>query len=166
MSLTSPIKGDSAYQVRSLVCSPPPSSPSPSLPSPSSIHQQNQQTDQEKKKFRSLLRQSAHFASYNFREYARRRTRDAFREHAAEDDERAVQELVQRGLRELAVMKRQTVVSQFYQLDRLVVEGGRARRCSHESDDVDFLIGNHPGASTQEITLTGRLANKFGPLVY
>ena len=32
---------------------------------------------------------------------------------------------MQNGLRELQVMKRQTVVSQFYQLDRLVVEGGK-----------------------------------------
>jgi LYR motif-containing protein 4 len=74
--------------------------------------------------FRSLLRQSSQFANYNFRTYARRRTRDAFRECQHEQDERKVQELVQKGLRELQVMKRQTVVSQFYQLDRLVVEGG------------------------------------------
>lgn len=32
---------------------------------------------------------------------------------------------MQKGLRELQVMRRQTVVSQFYQLDRLVVEGGK-----------------------------------------
>jgi LYR motif-containing protein 4 len=76
--------------------------------------------------FRSLLRQSSQFANYNFRTYARRRTRDAFRECQHEQDERKVQELVQKGLRELQVMKRQTVVSQFYQLDRLVVEGGRS----------------------------------------
>ena len=55
--------------------------------------------------FRSLLRQSSQFASYNFREYAKRRTRDAFREHKAVGDERAVQELVQKGLRELQVLK-------------------------------------------------------------
>ena len=55
--------------------------------------------------FRSLLRQSNQFAAYNFREYAKRRTRDAFREHKAVDDERAVQELVQKGLRELQVLK-------------------------------------------------------------
>jgi hypothetical protein len=75
--------------------------------------------------FRSLLRQSSQFANYNFREYARRRTRDAFRQSQHERDERRVQELMQNGLRELQVMKRQTVVSQFYQLDRLVVEGGK-----------------------------------------
>ena len=78
--------------------------------------------------FRSLLRQSSQFANYNFRTYARRRTRDAFRESQHEQDERRVQELVQKGLRELQIMKRQTVVSQFYQLDKLVVEGGKTVR--------------------------------------
>jgi len=112
--------------------------------------------------FRSLLRQSNQFAAYNFREYAKRRTKDAFREHKAEVDERKVQDLIQKGLKELQMMKvcrdslfrsiygsqqdlriycgslqvpwaystrlirsaqRQTVVSQFFQLDRLVVEG-------------------------------------------
>ncbi|KAM0696477.1 hypothetical protein Q7P36_003724 [Cladosporium allicinum] len=75
--------------------------------------------------FRSLMRQSSQFAAYNFREYAKRRTRDAFREASVESDERKVQELMQKGLKELQVLKRQTVVSQFFQLDRLVVEGGK-----------------------------------------
>ncbi|KAF2003916.1 hypothetical protein P154DRAFT_519816 [Amniculicola lignicola CBS 123094] len=75
--------------------------------------------------YRSLLRQSNQFAAYNFREYAKRRTKDGFREHGKETDERRVQELVQKGLKELQMLKRQTVISQFYQLDRLVVEGGK-----------------------------------------
>ncbi|OCK75109.1 hypothetical protein K432DRAFT_446910 [Lepidopterella palustris CBS 459.81] len=75
--------------------------------------------------YRSLLRQSRQFAAYNFREYAKRRTRDAFREHQNETEERRIQELMQKGLKELQMMKRQTVISQFYQLDRLVVEGGK-----------------------------------------
>ncbi|KAL1963760.1 hypothetical protein VTN77DRAFT_7826 [Rasamsonia byssochlamydoides] len=73
--------------------------------------------------FRSLLRQSSQFTNYNFREYARRRTRDAFREHQKETEERKIQELIQEGLKNLRMMKRQTVISQFYQLDKLVVEG-------------------------------------------
>lgn len=116
--------------------------------------------------YRSLLRQSSQFAAYNFREYARRRTKDAFREnHDKHLEEREQQELIQKGLKELQMMKvrdrafsekrdyvrpwhiyptrhavaalenevkvganpqllqRQTVVSQFFQLDRLVVEG-------------------------------------------
>ncbi|OJD16875.1 hypothetical protein AJ78_02972 [Emergomyces pasteurianus Ep9510] len=73
--------------------------------------------------FRSLLRQSRQFAAYNFREYARRRTIDAFREHQRVTDQREIQELMQKGLQNLRMMKRQTVISQFYQLDKLVVEG-------------------------------------------
>ncbi|KAL4754769.1 hypothetical protein BDW72DRAFT_165260 [Aspergillus terricola var. indicus] len=73
--------------------------------------------------FRSLLRQSSQFSNYNFREYAVRRTKDAFREHQHESEERKVQELIQEGLKSLRMMKRQTVISQFYQLDKLVVEG-------------------------------------------
>ncbi|KAK7409351.1 hypothetical protein QQZ08_000238 [Neonectria magnoliae] len=73
--------------------------------------------------YRQLLRQGEQFAAYNFREYAKRRTRDAFRENIAERDPRKVQELVQKGLKDLQGLKRQTVISQFYELDRLVVEG-------------------------------------------
>jgi len=73
--------------------------------------------------FRSLLRQSSQFSNYNFREYARRRTIDGFREHQKESEERRIQELIQDGLQSLRLMKRQTIISQFYQLDKLVVEG-------------------------------------------
>ncbi|KAI1973828.1 hypothetical protein LOZ52_001833 [Ophidiomyces ophidiicola] len=91
--------------------------------------------------FRSLLRQSKQFSNYNFREYALRRTRDAFRQHRHETEERKIQELLQKGIHDLRMMKvsqnsrivsaqthcskvlRQTIISQFYQLDRLVVEG-------------------------------------------
>lgn len=58
--------------------------------------------------YRSLLRTSSQFAAYNFREYAKRRTRDAFREHGIETDGRRVQELMQKGLKELQVLKVRT----------------------------------------------------------
>ncbi|KAK4043802.1 hypothetical protein C8A01DRAFT_32122 [Parachaetomium inaequale] len=80
--------------------------------------------------YRQLLRQGSQFSAYNFREYARRRTRDAFRENKGVEDPRRVQELVQKGLKDLQMLKgvcgiqRQTVISQFYQSNRLVVEGG------------------------------------------
>ncbi|KAJ5306560.1 hypothetical protein PENANT_c031G00425 [Penicillium antarcticum] len=76
--------------------------------------------------FRSLLRQSGQFSNYNFREYARRKTRDSFREHQNATEERQVQELMQEGLQSLRLLKRQTIISQFYQLDKLVVEGQNA----------------------------------------
>lgn len=55
--------------------------------------------------YRSLLRQSRQFSAYNFREYAKRRTIDAFREHHTETDGRRVQELIQKGLKELQILK-------------------------------------------------------------
>ncbi|ENH61688.1 hypothetical protein QWA68_009233 [Fusarium oxysporum] len=86
--------------------------------------------------YRQLLRQGSQFAAYNFREYAKRRTRDAFREHQGEQDSRKVQELVQHGIKELQSLKRQTVISQFYQLDRLVVEGGISGKQTGNNQEI------------------------------
>ncbi|PCG96732.1 Complex 1 LYR protein [Penicillium occitanis (nom. inval.)] len=86
--------------------------------------------------FRSLMRQSSQFSNYNFREYARRRTRDAFREHQKEGEERKIQEFIQEGLKNLRMMKRQTVISQFYQLDRLVVEGQKTGKQTGDRGDI------------------------------
>jgi LYR motif-containing protein 4 len=52
-----------------------------------------------------MLRQGGQFSAYNFREYAKRRTRDAFHENKDVEDERRIQELIQKGLKELQVMK-------------------------------------------------------------
>ncbi|KAI2632971.1 complex 1 protein-domain-containing protein [Xylaria nigripes] len=76
--------------------------------------------------YRQLLRTGEQFQSFNFRSYAKRRTRDAFRENKDVEDPRRIQDLIQIGLKELEAMKRQTVVSKFYQMDRLVIEGGMA----------------------------------------
>lgn len=111
MSLSSALKGDSPQQVRSLVsfgflvvaiwrqstrCA-----PAPALALPVSSCDIDGSTTQ----YRQLLRQGGQFASYNYREYARRRTRDAFRENKAVEDARQIQELVQKGLKELQTMK-------------------------------------------------------------
>lgn len=61
--------------------------------------------------YRSLLRQSRQFAAYNFREYAKRRTRDAFREHSKETEDRRIQELMQKGLKELQGLKVRFTIS-------------------------------------------------------
>ena len=55
--------------------------------------------------YRQLLKQGGQFAAYNFREYAKRRTRDAFRENKDVDDPQKVQELIRQGVRELQVLK-------------------------------------------------------------
>ncbi|PIA97562.1 hypothetical protein CB0940_05438 [Cercospora beticola] len=86
--------------------------------------------------YRQLLRQSRQFAAYNFREYATRRTKDAFREHKTVTDQEKVKELLEKGQKELQMLKRQTVVSQFFQLDRLVVEGGKEGRQKGGRNDI------------------------------
>ncbi|KAI0996338.1 hypothetical protein K3495_g11842 [Podosphaera aphanis] len=78
--------------------------------------------------YRHLLRQGKQFASYNFREYAIRRARDSFRENQDVSEPEKIRELLQKGLKELQVLKRQTVISQFYQLDQLVVEKNKAAK--------------------------------------
>lgn len=72
--------------------------------------------------YRQLLRQAGRFPEYNFREYAQRRTRDAFREHQHETDPRRIQELVQQGLKDLRMMQRQSTIGNYYTTERLVVE--------------------------------------------
>lgn len=55
--------------------------------------------------YRQLLRTGNEFQAYNFREYAKRRTRDAFRENKDVEDPRQIQDLVQKGLKELQAMQ-------------------------------------------------------------
>ncbi|KDN67132.1 putative complex 1 protein [Colletotrichum sublineola] len=118
------LKGDAPQQVRSLV------------------------TDEEiDAQYRQLLKSGDQFAAYNFREYAKRRTRDAFRENKNVEDPRRVQELIQKGLKELQILKvgftptylffiiiRSWV--QFFQFDRLVVEGGAAGKQKGNKGDI------------------------------
>lgn len=135
------LAGDSAYQARSLVTL--------------TISVLMKLTHGQ---LRNLLRTSTQFAAYNFREYAKRRTKDAFREHQKESDERKLQDLMQTGLKELQMLKvwpenvlnsdntdgyqRQTTISQFFQLDRLVVEGGKSVCLSAMSRYlIDSIIG-------------------------
>lgn len=75
-----------------------------------------------RKLYKALLRHSSRFSDYNFREYAHRRTRDAFREHLAETDPKVINRLYYDGLNNLAVLKRQTAISQMFQSDPVVLE--------------------------------------------
>lgn len=54
---------------------------------------------------RNLLRHSNRFAAYNFREYYKRRTREAFRENKLETDRNKINELLVRGQKDLNVLK-------------------------------------------------------------
>lgn len=75
-----------------------------------------------RKLYKALLRHSSRFSDYNFREYSLRRTRDAFRQHMTETNVKEVNRLYYDGLNNLAIIKRQTAISQMFKSDPVVIE--------------------------------------------
>lgn len=65
--------------------------------------------------------------------YARRRTRDAFHEHQHESDPRRIQEFMQKGLKELQMMKVSMVV--------LDLEYGLASKGEHTARMPFYIKG-------------------------
>lgn len=113
MSLAQASKHDMPYQVRSLVrvssLLVPAAVRRPFDPELATARALNRSIAQRPSlmnmQYRSLLRQGNQFAAYNFREYAKRRARDGFRQHQNETEERRIQELVQEGLKTLQMLK-------------------------------------------------------------
>ncbi len=71
--------------------------------------------------YRGMLRHGARFAENNFRQYALRRARTAFREHRAETDPARVEQLLAQAEEQLAIVKRQAVISALYPQEPTVV---------------------------------------------
>ncbi|EMR10199.1 hypothetical protein PNEG_01472 [Pneumocystis murina B123] len=72
--------------------------------------------------YRSLLRNAKGLENYGFREYAIRRTKDAFQQHKNESDKQKIEELLQKGLRELRVLRRQSLIHYMYPSEQLIIE--------------------------------------------
>ncbi|XP_074204147.1 LYR motif-containing protein 4 isoform X1 [Camelus bactrianus] len=60
--------------------------------------------------YRAMLRESKHFSAYNYRTYAIRRIRDAFRENKNVKDPVEIQALVNKAKRDLEIIRRQADV--------------------------------------------------------
>ncbi|KAI8337488.1 hypothetical protein BC941DRAFT_425374 [Chlamydoabsidia padenii] len=74
--------------------------------------------------YRDLLRHGNKFSSYNFRAYAVRRSKDAFRAHQNETDPNVINQLLKKGQDDLQVVKRQAAISNLYTTgEHLVIEG-------------------------------------------
>jgi hypothetical protein len=86
--------------------------------------------------YRSLLRQSSQFAAYNFREYAKRRTRDAFRDNKGIAEESRVQELLQKGQKELQMLKVRTTSN-----EGELSKGSARRRTRNTRDNWSAPMG-------------------------
>ncbi|XP_036112855.1 LYR motif-containing protein 4 isoform X1 [Molossus molossus] len=57
--------------------------------------------------YRAMLRECKHFSAYNYRTYAIRRIRDAFRENKSAKDPVEIQTLVSKAKRDLGMIRRQ-----------------------------------------------------------
>lgn len=72
--------------------------------------------------YRQLLHESNKFETYIYRKYAFRRIRDSFRDNKNISDETVIENLIREGQKNLAIIKRQVIISQLYKTDKLVVE--------------------------------------------
>ncbi|XP_055542087.1 LYR motif-containing protein 4 [Wyeomyia smithii] len=72
--------------------------------------------------YKQMIRESQKFSSYNYRMYALRRIRDAFRDNKSLSDSAKIQSELEYGQRNLDIIKRQVLVGQLFQTDKLVIE--------------------------------------------
>ncbi|KAG8442432.1 hypothetical protein GDO86_011277 [Hymenochirus boettgeri] len=72
--------------------------------------------------YKIMLRESQKFNAYNYRTYAIRRIRDAFREKKNVDNINEIKFLVGRATENLNVIRRQVSIGQMYATQKLVIE--------------------------------------------
>lgn len=72
--------------------------------------------------YKQFIKNAKLFNDYNFREYFLRRARADFKQHIAVQDTTKLSELYHDGQLNLAMLKRQSIISQLYTFDKLVVE--------------------------------------------
>ncbi|XP_065151086.2 LYR motif-containing protein 4 [Paramisgurnus dabryanus] len=77
--------------------------------------------------YRLLLKESKKFPSYNYRTYALRRVRDAFRENQTVEDPQVLEELLIRARDSLALIQRQVSIGKMYEIQKTVVEHGEKK---------------------------------------
>uniref|UniRef100_A0A8C4H9B7 LYR motif containing 4 n=1 Tax=Dicentrarchus labrax TaxID=13489 RepID=A0A8C4H9B7_DICLA len=73
--------------------------------------------------YRSMLSASKKFPSYNYRTYALRRVRDAFRANRNIEDPKTVARLMTEGQQTLALIQRQVTIGKMFESQKIVVEG-------------------------------------------
>ena len=62
------------------------------------------------------------FDNYNFREYTKRKVHDTFKATKGVSNQEEVSKLYNEGINQLALLTRQTTISQLYTFDKLVIE--------------------------------------------
>ncbi|XP_057179306.1 LYR motif-containing protein 4 [Triplophysa rosa] len=77
--------------------------------------------------YRLLMKESKKFPSYNYRTYALRRVRDAFRENKTVEDPKVLEELLNRARDSLALIQRQVSIGKMYDVQKTVIEHGEKK---------------------------------------
>lgn len=72
--------------------------------------------------YRQFIRNANNFSNYNYRNYFLRKAKTSFRQNKTLEDVKELNEAWNKAQRELGVLKRQSVISQMYTFDKLVVE--------------------------------------------
>lgn len=72
--------------------------------------------------YKQLLEKAYKFDNYNFREYAKRKVVDSFRENKGLKSPEDITTFYNHGIDQLAMLQRQTTISQMFTFDKLVVE--------------------------------------------
>lgn len=72
--------------------------------------------------YKQLLSYAYKFDNYNFREFSKRKIHDGFKLHKNSTNEEEITNFYNEGINNLAMLKRQSAISQMYTFDKLVVE--------------------------------------------
>ncbi|QLQ80558.1 hypothetical protein HG537_0D05590 [Torulaspora globosa] len=72
--------------------------------------------------YKQFVKNAKQFNDYNFREYFLRRARFDFKQNAKIHDPTRLAAIYEEAQKNLGVLKRQSVISQMYTFDKLVVE--------------------------------------------
>lgn len=78
--------------------------------------------------YKEFIKNANQFNNYNFREYFLSKTRTTFRKNMNQQDPKVLMNLFKEAKNDLGVLKRQSVISQMYTFDRLVVEPLQGRK--------------------------------------
>ncbi|CAG9837945.1 unnamed protein product [Diabrotica balteata] len=73
------------------------------------------------KLYKTMLKESRKIPAYNFREYALRRVRDAFKENKSISNNQ-IGVLIEKAEKNLETIRRQAIIGQLYAVDKLVIE--------------------------------------------
>ncbi|KAM3956221.1 LYR motif-containing protein bcn92 [Aphomia sociella] len=75
--------------------------------------------------YKTLIRESQKFPNYNFRSYALRRVRDAFKDAKNITDPKLIKKQFDFAKENVAMVRRQVIIGEMYKTDKLVIENLR-----------------------------------------